>query len=144
MAVVGYAARFQLRLISCHVAGVLAEFITMPHFLAWGLEMRNVVLAWVLGVVLFLALAILGGLIWRRSIRARPVRWAVAAPAILMLAIYFLMRALSGFEPSEGRIALEATIVGGLCALFSSAFFLLWEAMAPGAAPADPSGAKPK
>ena len=31
MAVAGDAARFQLRLISCNVAGVLAEFITMPH-----------------------------------------------------------------------------------------------------------------
>ena len=130
MAVAGDAARFQLRLISCNVAGVLAEFITMPHLLGWGLVMRNVVLAWVLGVVLFMVLAILGGLIWRRSIRDRPVRWAMAAPAILMLGIYFLLRALTGFEPGEAQMALETSIVSGLCALFSSAFFLLWAVIA--------------
>lgn len=144
MAGVGHAARFQLRLISCYVAGVLAEFVTMPYLLGWGLEMQNVVLAWVLGVVLFMLLAIPGGLIWRRAIRARPLRSAMAAPAILMLAIYFLLRALSGFEPGEARFALEAAIVGGLCALFSSAFFALWTAIAPGAASAEGSGAKSK
>ena len=116
----------------------------MPHLLGWGLEMYNVVLAWVLGVVLFWALASLGGLLWWRSIRARPVRWALAAPAVLSLAMYLLVRALSGFEPKEARIALETSFVGGLCALFSSAFFLLWMSIAPGAASAERSGAQTK
>ena len=138
------AAHFQLRLISCHVAGVLAEFMAMPHLLAWGLEMHNVVLSWILGVVLFLVLATLAGLIWRRSIMARPRRWALAAPAVLPLAIYLLLRSLNGFDPGEARIALETSFVGGICALFSSALFLVWTSIAPGTASPEQIGATRK
>ena len=121
----------QLRLITCHLAGVLAEFVAMPQVLAWGLDMQNVVLSWVLGVMLFLILATVAGLIWRRSIMNRPVRFAIAAPAVLPLAIYLLLRSLTGFEPGDARLALETSLVGGLCALFSSAAFLMWTFIAP-------------
>jgi hypothetical protein len=136
------SARFQLRLISCHLAGVMAEFVTMPYLLAAGLEMRNVVLAWVVGVVLFLFLAIVGGLVWQRSIMARPIRWAIAAPLVLAASIYLLLRSLGGFDAADARIAMETSLVGGLCALFSSAFFLLWTWLAPAAPPGDRTGAR--
>lgn len=125
------SVRFQLRLISCHVGGVVAEFIAMPRLLAAGLELRNVVLAWVLGVVLFLILAIVGGLVWRRSIMARPILWAAAAPLALGLTIYLLLRSLSGFEAGDARMAMEASFVGGLCALFSSGILVAWTCLAP-------------
>ncbi len=123
--------RCQLRLISCHLLGVLVEFTAMPHLLAWGLEMRNVVLAWILGVVLFLVMATLAGLIWRRWIMRRPLQWALASPIILPVAIYLLLRLLSGSGPDDAAIALETSIVSGLCALFSAAFFLAWTYLAP-------------
>lgn len=137
-------AGFQFRLISCHLLGVLAEFIAMPHLLAWGLEMRNVVLAWVVGVVLFLATASLAGLIWLRSIMSHPLQWAMAAPIVLPLAIFLLLRLLAGSGPDDAAIALETSLVGGLCALFSSAFFLVWTSLAPGAAFPGQSGATRK
>ena len=133
--------RLQLRLIACHVIGVLAEFIAMPYLLTWGLEMANVVLAWLVGIALFLLLAIPAGLVWRRSIEARPVRSALAAPIVLMLAIYILLRSLSGFEPGDARMALDIAIVGGVCAFFSSACFLVWTALASGKAATEPNQA---
>lgn len=126
--------QFQLRLIACHVAGVLGEFATMPQLLALGLDMQNVVLSWILGVVLFLILATLGGLIWWRSIMNHPVRWAIAAPAVLLLTIYLLLRSLTGFEPADAGLARETSFVAGLCALFSSVFFLIWTSMVSGRA----------
>ena len=133
--------RCQLRLISCHLLGVLAEFIAMPHLLAWGLEMRNVVLAWFLGVVLFLAIATLAGLIWRRWIMRKPLQWALASAIGVPLAIYLLLRLLSGSGPDDAAIALETSIVAGLCALFSSAFFLAWTYLASQTQLANPGGA---
>jgi hypothetical protein len=124
-----------VRLIACHVAGVLTGSMAMPYLLSWGLEIRNLVLAWVLGSVVFLALACAGSFILRRSIMAHPIRWAAAAPPVLALAIYISLRALSGFEPGEARIAMETSYVAGVCALFSSVFFLLWTY---GGAPAPP------
>lgn len=132
----GLSLRFQLRLISCHLAGIAAQSAAMPYLLRAGLEIGNLVPAWALGVVLFLAIAILGGLIWRRQIRAQPVSSALAAPAAIAVAIYLLLRTLSGFDSAEAGMALDASLIGGLCALFSSGFFMLWTYVAP----ADPSG----
>lgn len=130
------STRLQLRLIACHAAGVMVEAVVMPHLLAAGLSMDHVVLAWVAGVVLFLIFALLGGVIWRRSIMAQPLRWGLASPPAIGLTMYLLLRALSGFDSSDARLALEVSLVGTLCALFSSAFFLAWTHVAPKA----PSG----
>ena len=118
--------RFQLRLIICHLGGIAVEFVVMPYFLAGGLELGNVVLAWVLGVVLFFALAVAGGLVWRRSVMTRPVRWAIASPAFIPAVIFLMLGGPGGFAPDDAQLALEASLVGGLCALFSSMFFLVW------------------
>ena len=83
-------------------------------------------LAWILGVVLFLAMATLAGLIGRRWIVRRPLQWALASLIFLPVAIYLLVRLLTGFGADDAAIALETSIVGGLCALFSAAFFLGW------------------
>ena len=124
-------ARFQFRLLASHIAAVLGGAAAMPALLAGGLEMRNLVLAWIAGAALFLVVALVGGFIWRRSIPARPLRWALAAPPVLMATIYLGLRALSGFEPDEARATFEISFVSGICAVFSSAFFMLWTAIAP-------------
>lgn len=124
-------APFQLRLIACHVGGIIAEALAMPYLLAAGLEVRNVVLAGILGVVFFFTVAVVGGLAWRRSIMARPIQWAIAAPVGVAATIYVLVRALGGVEAADAYVAMEASFVGGICALFSSAFFLLWTWIAP-------------
>jgi hypothetical protein len=87
--------------------------------------------AGILGAVLFLFVAIVAGLIWRRSIMAAPLRWALAAPVILPVAIYLALRLISGFDPSEARMAADASLVSGFCAVFASAIFLVWSRMAP-------------
>lgn len=134
--------RFQLRLITCHAGGVVAEFAAMPHLLAAGLEMDNVVLAWIMGAVLFLILATTAGLIWRRSIMTRPARWAVAAPPVLAVAIYVLVRSLGGSDPADHQLAMETALVGGLCALFSAGLFLLWMRISPARPQGTQSGAR--
>lgn len=130
------SVRFQFRLIFCHVGGVAAESVMMPYILAAGIQMRHVVLAWVLGTMLFLTLAIAGGLVWRSSIIAQPIRWGLGAPVALALTIYLLLRSFSDFESGDARIAMEAGLVGGVCALFSSGCFIVGTCVAP----AGPSG----
>lgn len=128
---VGQSINLQLRLITSHLAGVLGAVAAMPQFLGLGLNMQNVVISWVLGSALFLVLATATGLIWRRSIAYRPVRWAIAAPAVLPLTIYVLLRLLTGGESADASFALDTSMVGGLCALFASAVFLMWTFLAP-------------
>ena len=62
---------------------------------------------------------------------AAPVRWALAAPVVLPATIYLALRSISGFDPSEARMAADSSLVSGFCAVFASAIFILWSRMAP-------------
>ena len=118
--------RLQLRLITSHLAGAVAALLSLPYLLAAGLELQDVVLASFVGVAAFLALAIVGGLIWRRAIMARPIHAALAAPVALTMSIFLLLRVSSGLDADHARLAWEAATIGGFAALLSAAIFLLW------------------
>ncbi len=122
--------RFQVRLLVSCIGGVLAALFMAPYALPL-VQIGNVVVAGILGVVLFLLLATAAGLIWRRSIMTAPIRWGLASPVILPVTIYLALRLISGFDPSEARIAADASLVSGFCAIFASAIFVVWSRMAP-------------
>ena len=124
--------RFQLRLVLSCLGGVLFALFVTPYVLPL-LQIGNLVVAGILGALLYLLIAIVGGLIWRRSIRALPVRWGLAAPPVISVTIYLGLRLVGGFDPSEAQLAAGASLVAGFCAIFASAIFLLWTHRAGGA-----------
>lgn len=123
--------RSQFKLIACHLAGVVAAGASLPYLLATGLDLRSVVTS-LLGFAAFLALATVGGFLWRHLIEAWPVRSAIAMPVVLAAAIYLLLRVSSGFAADEAWLASETALMGGLSALFSAMIFLLWTSLSGG------------
>lgn len=122
--------RFQVRLVLSCLGGLLSALFMAPYVLPI-VQIGNVVVAGILGAVLFLLVAMVSGSIWRRSILAAPVRWGIAAPVIVAVAIYLALRLISGFDPSEAQIAADASLVSGFCAIFASAIFVIWTRAAP-------------
>ena len=122
--------RFQVQLALSCLGGVLTALFMAPYVLPL-VQIGNVVVAGILGAVLFLLVATAAGLIWRRSIMTAPIRWGLAAPVIVAVTIYMALRLISGFDPSEAQIAADASLVSGFCAIFASAIFVIWTRMAP-------------
>lgn len=122
--------RFQLRLVLSCLGGVLLALFVTPYVLPL-LHIGNLVVAGILGALLYLLVAIVGGLIWRRSIMASPVRWGLAAPPVIAVTIYLGLRLVGGFDRSEAQLAADASLVAGFCASFASAIFHLWTHLAP-------------
>lgn len=123
------SVRLQLKLVACHLAGIVAAIAAIPYLLAAGLDLRSVVLTSVLGFAAFLVLATVGGLLGRHFIEARPVHAALAMPAVLAASILMLLWALSGFAADGAWLARDAAMIGGLSALFSAVIFLLWSTL---------------
>ena len=121
---------FQLRLILSSLGGVICAVFFTPFVMPL-LEIGNVVLAGGLGALLFLLIATISGFVWRRSIMAAPIRWGVAAPAVIAAVIYASLRLAGGSDPTEAELAAAASLVAGFCAVFASAIFLAWTIIAP-------------
>ena len=121
---------FQIRLIVCCLAGLLCAAAATPFVMPF-LEFGNVVVAGALGAVLFFLVATIAGFVWQPSIKTAPVRWALAAPAVIAVTIYLGLRLLSGFDPSAASLDLEVGLVSGFCAIFASAIFVIGTAVAP-------------
>ena len=121
---------FQIRLIVCGLAGVVCAAAATPFVMPF-LEFGNVVVAGALGAVLFFLVATIAGLVWQPSIKAAPVRWALAAPPAIAVTLYLGLRLLSGFDAGEASLDLEVGLVSGFCAIFASAIFVIGTAVAP-------------
>ena len=122
--------RFQLRLILSYLGGIMCATVMAPFVMPL-VEIGNVVVAGVLGALLFLLVATIAGFVWRRAIMAAPVRWGLAAPVVIAAVIYAGLRLSSGSDPSEAELAVDASLVAGFCAIFASAIFLAWAVIAP-------------
>lgn len=122
--------RFPLRLLLSCLGGVVVALFATPYVLPV-LQIGNLVVPGILGALLFLLVAIVAGLIWRRSIMAAPVRWGLAAPPVIAVAVYLGLRLIGDFGPSEAQLAADASLAAGFCAIFASAIFLLWTRLAP-------------
>lgn len=119
-----------MRLVLSCLGGLLSALFVAPYVLPM-VQIGNVVVAGILGAALFLLVAIVAGLIWRRSIVAAPIRWGLAAPVIVAVTIYLALRLISGFDPSQAQIAADASLISGFCAIFASAIFVIWARITP-------------
>lgn len=122
--------RVQLRIFLACIGGIMCAIFIAPFVMPL-VEIGNVVVAGVLGALLFLLLTTIAGFIWGRSIMAAPVRWGLAAPLITAVVIYAGLRLSGGSDPSETELAADASIVAGFCAICASAIFIAWALISP-------------
>ncbi len=122
--------RFQLRLILSYLGGIMCAMFMAPVVVPL-VDIGNVVVAGVLGALLFLLIATIAGCIWGRSIMAAPVRWGLAAPVVIAATVYAGLRLSGGSDASETELAADASLVAGFCAIFASAIFVAWTFIAP-------------